>query len=103
MLLQLRSLYSLKQITLFFGRPLSLNIIIHKASEINPPSAHCWRTRWWLASYRNTFSISFALTASLPREFRYGFKDSLVAGLFKDLRRKLWRIGDFLYLFWGKD
>jgi hypothetical protein len=35
--------------------------------------------------------------------FRAQFEDSLVAGLFEDLRRKLWRMGDFPHLFWGKD
>ena len=35
--------------------------------------------------------------------FRAQLEDSRVAGLFEDLRRKLWRMGDCPHLFWGKD
>ncbi|KAJ5285958.1 hypothetical protein N7524_001264 [Penicillium chrysogenum] len=35
--------------------------------------------------------------------FRAQLEDSRVTGLFEDLRRKLWRIGDCPDLFWGKD
>ncbi|KAJ5515190.1 hypothetical protein N7527_006750 [Penicillium freii] len=34
--------------------------------------------------------------------FRAQLEDSRVAGLFEDLRRKLWRMGDCPHLFWGK-
>jgi hypothetical protein len=34
--------------------------------------------------------------------FRAQLENSLVAGLFEDLRKKLWRMGDFPHLFWGK-
>ncbi|KAJ5143568.1 uncharacterized protein N7515_002355 [Penicillium bovifimosum] len=35
--------------------------------------------------------------------FRAQLEDSRVAGLFEDLRRKLWRMGDCPHLFWGKE